>query len=242
MPDWVALSDFPGLPEVSVESAIQEEVSPAQSISAPDLPVEPAWERAAETGWFRALTLTVSEMLARPARVFAAMPVEGRPTAAFWFYLILTTLTGWVALGYQYAVARVNPEALGKPLLDLMEGKIDLLFLLMAVALPVVNLLSAVLFPLVFQLGLRVLVDRPLKFSPTFRVYCYAWGTASVLQVLPICGAYAYLGYAIYLTVSGLRDVHRIPAMAASLAVILPVLLCCGAMMLLAVGGDVSAG
>jgi hypothetical protein len=242
MPDWVLLSEFKDLAEIQAAAPESLETPPPPRASTPDLPVEPAWERRSEMGWLQALTMTLSGVLTKPERVFSAMPDDGRPAGALWFYLLLTTITGWVAIGYQYVAARVNPETLGEPFLELMDGNIDLFFVMMAVALPIANLLSAFFFPFVFQISLRVLVNRPLKFARTFRVFCYAWGVASLLQILPICGGYAYLGYAIYLTVAGLRDVHRIPALAASLAVIPPTLLCRGALMALAVGGGVSGG
>ncbi|MEX1118183.1 MAG: DUF4339 domain-containing protein [Terrimicrobiaceae bacterium] len=229
MPEWIPLSDFPGLPEVPPLD------SPQQAPDLPPLPAGPPWEKREELGFIKALTETVTGFLVHPRTVYAGFQTEGGLRNPLLFLVLIGTVTGWVALTYQYVLTIVNPETLGEALKTFPPDKIWMLFAGMFVLMPVGVVISAFVSCGIFHVALLLLSKTPVRFESMFRIYCYAWGSASVLQVLPMCGGYLYPLFAIYLTVLGLRDVQKVNTPVAIFAVLLPILLCCG-LMIFAVG------
>jgi hypothetical protein len=229
MTEWVPLSEFPGLPAVAP--------IPARVISPqPALPVEPAWEKREELGWLRALTETVAALLGRPQTVFPSMPQTGGYWGPLWFLLITGTLSGWVAVVYQYVIVKVNPESLGDAFKTVPGVTLDAIFAVFCVLLPLGLVIGALVTCGLYHVALMLLSKTPVKFETTFRVYCYAWGAASVFQLLPMCGGYIYPFFAIYLTILGFRDAQKASTPVAVCAVLLPMLLCCGLAMLMGFG------
>lgn len=98
-----------------------------------------------------------------------------------------------------------------------------------------------------YHLGLMICGATKLPhqtFETTFRVVTYTTGTWSLLQLIPFCGAYAYGLVALVYTVIGFKEAHEISTGKAILAVLLPVILCVGVAMLIAVAvvGAIAAG
>lgn len=254
MPNWIPLSEFPDLPEVgpqpispgdSFQESLPQQKPPAAIPSlngVPETPMEPAWERRLELGMATAAAETVSAMIGRPKQVFAAMKLEGGLMGPLGFAVLMGTLTGWVALGYQYVAASLNPASMGEDFQTMFGDSMGLFFLVLAILTPVGMLLSSFVVSALFHAGLKILASRLVSFETTFRVYCYAWGSASVFQLLPMCGGYLYPAFAIYLTVLGLRGVQRVPTGVALLAVLLPLGFCCGSLIAMALGGSAAAG
>lgn len=226
MPEWIPLSEFKDLPELPpVESSA---IGPI----APPIPTQPPWEKREEIGLIKALTDTVSAMLVHPRTVYASFQTEGGLRNPLLFLVLIGTLTGWVALAYQYVLTMVNPEALGDALKTFPPDKVWMLFLGMFVFMPVGVVISAFISCGLFHVALMLLSKNPVRFESTFRIYCYAWGAASFFQLLPMCGGYIYPLFALYLTVLGLRDVQKVHTPVAIFAVLMPIILCCGLLIL----------
>jgi hypothetical protein len=240
MPSWIPLGEFPGLPEVPPATEVVANVAPVER---PPLPsVEPAWEERQQLGFFKALVETVAALVGRPRTVFVSMPATGGYWGPLLFLLITGTVSGWAAIAYQFAITRVNPETLGDALKEVPPGMIDWIFAALFVTMPLGLVISAGMMCGFYHLALMVLSKTPVRFETTFRIYCYAWGAASVFQLLPMCGGYIYPVFAIYLTVLGFRDVQKVNTPVAVLAVLLPMLLCCGLAMMLGFGAVAAGG
>jgi hypothetical protein len=91
-------------------------------------------------------------------------------------------------------------------------------------------LLAAVAFitSAMIHLALMVLGGANRPFEATFRVVCYSGGATAVLQLLPVCGAFAATIWNFIVVVIGVSAVHKIGTGRAAVAVMLPTLLCCG--------------
>ena len=113
MDEWKPLSEFTDLPQAV--ASLTPPALPEASLE-PDLQLEPAWERRAQLGTLSALVQTVRQVLSVPVATFKAMKREGGIATPLFFYLIVTTLTTWVAMGYQLIVVLMNPEAMLGPL------------------------------------------------------------------------------------------------------------------------------
>jgi len=111
MEQWMPLSEFTDLPQVVVSN-----LPPALPEAPPEAPPEPAWERRRQLGTLSALTQSVRQVLSVPVATFKAMKREGGLATPLFFYLIVSTLTSWVAMGYQLAVVLMNPEGMLGPL------------------------------------------------------------------------------------------------------------------------------
>jgi len=226
MPEWIPLSEFKDLPKLPpIEPVLESPVIPP-------LPTQPPWEKREQIGILKAVIGTVSGLFVYPRTVFAGFQTEGGFRNPLLFLVLIGTLTGWVALGYQYVLTTLNPEMLGEALKTFPPDKVWMLFVGMFVLMPLGVVISAFVACGLFHVALLLLSKTPVRFETTFRIYCYAWGSASVLQLLPMCGGYLYPVFAIYLTVIGLRDVQKVHTPVAIFAVLLPIILCCGLFML----------
>ncbi|GAB4181522.1 MAG: hypothetical protein Fur0032_22650 [Terrimicrobiaceae bacterium] len=226
--NWVTLASMEGLPEPS--TAAPPSTAPLLDMPGTDshLP-EPAWERRGELGWVKAAVESVSAILGRPSEVFLRMPATGGLLGPLLFLLIVGSLTGWVAIAYSAVATFVNPASMGQAFKDFTPETIRWLFVASAVFLPFGTLIAAFVSAGLFHMGLKLFAKNIHSFETTLRVYCYAWGTASLLQLLPICGGYVYSALGIYLTIIGLRDAHKISAGQSSASVLIPFAICCGA-------------
>jgi hypothetical protein len=65
-------------------------------------------------------------------------------------------------------------------------------------------------------------------FEATFRVVAYATGATAFFQLLPFCGGVIGGIWAIVAEVLGAREIHETTTGRALLAVLLPLILCCG--------------
>jgi hypothetical protein len=68
--------------------------------------------------------------------------------------------------------------------------------------------------------------NRP--FEATFHVVCYSCGAAYLFSIIPFCGGYITPIYSIVLESIGCSRVHQIGIGKAVLAVLLPMIVCCG--------------
>jgi len=231
MPDWVPLANFEGLPET--EDPPPEEPQDENVVGSALLPGagEPAWERCREVGMFRAFRDTLLGIYGNPQRVFSGLREQGGVLSAAGFLVLTATLSGWIALGYQVIFLKISPQAreeLIKALPPearhwLMPGMV-----VFALILPLMIALGGLISSAAFHAVLMLLARAPVRFERTVRVYCYAWGAASILQLLPMLGGYLYPAFGAYLTVLGLRCAQKVPAHVAILAVFVPLLICCG--------------
>jgi hypothetical protein len=237
MEEWKPLSEFTDLPEATV--SLTPPALP-QASPEPDLQPEPAWERRAQLGTVLALVQTVRQVLSVPVATFKLMKREGGIATPLFFYLIVTTLTTWVAMGYQLIVVLMNPEAMLGPLAKTFTtaSLLGIQILSMAIApifMAAVAFGAAGIFHLVFQL----LGSNGQPFEVTFRACCYAVAPASIFRLIPICGDIMFFVAGLVLLIFALRETLRVDGVRATIGVILPSLLCCG---FLWAGGMLAAG
>ena len=101
-------------------------------------------------------------------------------------------------------------------------GTIALAFLV-----PLLVFMGFVMAALLLHVSLFLVGGANEDFEATFRVVCYSAAT-DLFAVLPIIGGFVGLIWKIYITVIGVREVHRISTGKSVLAFALPSLVCCG--------------
>jgi hypothetical protein len=79
-----------------------------------------------------------------------------------------------------------------------------------------------------YHLCLKLLGGALHPFETTFRVCCYVRGSSCILLFVPVAGSL----WSLYCQIAGLRAAHGTDWLRAILAVFLPVLICCGGIIL----------
>jgi len=188
------------------------------------------WERRREHGFWRGLGRTLRAVLFSPLGAFRAMRREGGSGDAALYALIVGTaafaLVGAREVLYAHGAGRLLGVPFGPapaespgtsaltPGLPVSLALVLASAPLVALALPAAAALGAHLF---FRLCRR---GRPLALS--YRVNCYALGSASALAVLPLCGHVLAALWYLAIAAVGFFVVHRAGALQAVGAAVLP--------------------
>ncbi len=224
-PEWRPLSEF--------ASKLQAEISNTTRSDAPPLPegidLSPAWERRSQIGLIAAILETIQEVLMQPGPTFTRMKTGGGLGSPLLYYMILGCIGTGIGAVYQLAFSALDPSGfedlpieVGTPIFFIV-GLVSLVFLV-----PLFVFIGAFIGAGFTHLMLMLVGGAKKEFETTFRVLCYAYGTCSLLQIIPICGSFIYAIYSIVVTAIGLAKAHEIETWRAALAILLPVILCCG--------------
>ncbi len=175
------------------------------------------WEDRARRGWIRAAYQTVRAVFADPAGFYARMPTDGGLTDPLLFAM---AIRGMVVLVYGLLAAGVYGilgAAMNNPMMYVQAG--------VQLGTIVLQMVQVVIYLFVvaglIHLGVR-LVGGLRGFEATFRVYGYG-RAVDVMELVPIVGPLAAIGYRVYLYYLGLQVAHRLtPGRSLSVA-LLPV-------------------
>jgi hypothetical protein len=219
--------------EIDVVLEERDEPAATESFSFPPPAPPPVeripWEEQGKLGAARALYQTI-RLAFDDGREFAARVAAGNQVIpALVFGLIVTGLTAIVNATYSIGLAHFM-----KGLFEQMQAQLpqaygqsgppkvrDGIFLVGMTILwyPAMAMIWAGMIHLVLKLTRGA--ERP--FAATFRIASYAVAP-TILQVLPVCGAFIGYIWMLALTVRGLMTAQRAGAGSALLAVLIPVL------------------
>ncbi len=251
MESWKPLSEFTDLPvSETLITPPPVPVVPVVEPGNPGVPVvasaaatEPAWERRLQLGWMVALTETIKGFLSSPAAAFQRMSTEGGIGSPLLFYTLLGTVTGWMNIFYQVVLLVVNPDlVMGEYAKVLTVDQMKVSYAFLFVLMPGLIIAGSFISAGILHICLMMLGGAKKPFEATYRVVCYGWGAAAILQFIPFCGPYIYAVWGLVLLVMGLKEVHRTDYTRSITAVILPGLLCCGLAMGLGMLSMAAAG
>ncbi len=189
---------------------------------------EPAWEEREKRGLFDALFQTVQSVLFRPAETFSSMKQTGGLVNPLLYFVILSSAAFAVSALYQMAAATINPAFFTPQFQHVPKTAFSVVLIGTILISPALYVLAAFLSSGITHLALKILGGARRPFETTFRVICYAQASAAVLNILPLCGGLIAIVWAAFAIIIGLKEAHRIEAWRASLAFLLPGLLCCG--------------
>ncbi|MFQ3670742.1 MAG: YIP1 family protein, partial [Verrucomicrobiia bacterium] len=190
-PEWKPLAEF--------ATKLQATSPTATAAVSPPLPegtaVAPAWERRAEIGLLPAIFETIQEILLNPGLTFSRMKTSGGLGSPLLYFMILGCLGTGVGTLYQFGYGVITSEfdSLTETLALPVLAAIGLVALLIFV--PIFVLLSAFLGAGMTHLFLMLVGGAKRDFETTFRVVSYSYGTASILNLVPLCGSYIYSLY-----------------------------------------------
>jgi len=196
---------------------------------APPSPAVIPWEQPG-LPWTTGLVETVKLLLAKPRAAFERMPITGDPLRPLVFAILLGWLGAIFSAIWNLAFGGVMPAANTYGGYAMPHHFV----LLTALFAPVLIVCMILVLAAIYHLMLMIVGGAKGGFLATMRVACYAQAP-QVIQLLPFCGAVlAGVGF-LLLMIQGVAVAHRISLGKATLAVLLPAVLCCTCVMILAV-------
>jgi hypothetical protein len=202
------------------------------------------WEHRRELGFFKAFFETVSVLLMKPTEAFVLMKREGGLTDPLLFAIIGGSAGTLASMIFQIGLQSLMGIGGGDNVTKFFGTGILILFLVLA---PLFLALGMFVGSGILHLCLMLLGGANRPFETTFRVFCYACGAAYLFSIIPFCGGYITPIYNIVLQCIGIARAHETTTGKAVMAVLLPLVLCCGVCVLIVVliigtaGGDLKS-
>jgi hypothetical protein len=192
----------------------------------------PPGEQRAELGLFTAAWETIKGVLTKPSETFANMKREGGLGSPLLFNVIFGSAGAIAGLVYQILVNAATGAAAPTPPPGSPDAAVAAWMssggmVVLAVIMPLLIALGAFITAGITHLSLMICQGAKQPFETTFRVYNYASGSSTFLQVIPICGAIVGGIWGLVVMCIGLAKAHEISTGRAVLAVLLPTVVCC---------------
>ena len=191
------------------------------------------WDDRQQKGFFTAFIETLQIVLTRPAEAFSAMKREG----GFGEPLIYAVVGGSVGaivsflfslLLHSFGMFTDQRNPLGA-MAGMGIGSIG--FIILA---PLAIVICLFIVAGIVHLFLMIVGGANQPFETTFRVLAFTQGSTGVLQLIPVCGGVIAAVWGIVVNCIGLARAHETDTGRAVLAVMLPVIVCCGGGLILA--------
>jgi hypothetical protein len=194
----------------------------------------PPWERdGASVNSFAA---TVKQFYGSASLFFDDMRREGGLGAPIGFALAGGMLGGLGGFCFQTVLQLMIGAGFGGPAggqIAAGAGGAAVGLVIVAFLLPIGLMIGLFISSGIYHLMLMMLGGAHYPFETTFRVVAYCQGGSSLLSLIPFCGGLINGIVNIVFTIIGLSRAHEISGGKATLAVLLPVLICCGAFVLI---------
>jgi hypothetical protein len=227
--------------EVSEGQAYCQHCGMRLSEAAPSAPVagmreKTPWEDREHQGLFGGLSKTLKQVLFSPGDFFKTMPVTGGLTDPLLFGLILGMTGALFSYFWQIALSGVMQDFMPPQMLAASEHSLFQGASLAVLAICTPFLIILWLFILSGMLHLFLLMVQGAKsgFEATFRVVAYSEAPYLFL-VLPFCGGFLAWIWSLVIILIGLQHAHETTGGKAAFAVFLPLFVCCGLIIAVAV-------
>jgi hypothetical protein len=184
---------------------------------------------------FKAWFDTVSLLIAKPGEAFTIMRPEGGLVDPLLFGLIGGCAGAVASIAFQALFQSIPGFASGNNIFDLVHLTPWIFVLIYAVVSPMLVAIGLFIGSAILHLCLMLVGGANRPFETSFRVVCFASGAANLFSMIPMCGWLIAIGYDIVLKCIGVSRAHETTTGKAVLAVLLPIIVCCGVIVLLAV-------
>src|SRR5438132_14291177 len=244
MANWQPLSQFPefaadiaaaaGAPPPQVGPISTSTPPPAgTTLEAPAPRSGLPWDQRQQKGLFNAFIETLQMVLSKPTAAFTAMKREGGLGEPLIYAVIGGTFGTIFAVIYNFVLRSFSWFADRQAGLGHLIG--GLVWIALLILAPVLVAIGTFISSAIFHLCLMIMGGAKQSFETTFRVICFAGGSINPLLVIPFCGGLIVGIWKIVLYCIGLARAHETDTGRAILAVLLPVIVCCGGVIFLAV-------
>lgn len=200
----------------------------------------PAWEWRENLGFWRALIMTLREVLLTPGECFSLARRSGGFSRPLGFnilmvFLVILIFTGFNMLLYVVnptLAARVHPEIFGNEGVvgtgasgGVLTGMVLGVLFAMALVVPIIITIKAFVVAAILHVCLLVLGGAKHGFEATFRTVTYVGGSATALNLIPFVGQFIGMAVFVVLSIIGLARMHETQMWRCVLAVLIPTVL-----------------
>ena len=245
MASWQPLSQFSEFAEDVAAAAPAPTTPPTQTSAAPAMVAPPGgstsaalrsglpWDERQSKGLFHGFIETLQMVLSKPGAAFTAMRREGGLGEPLLYGLIGGSFGFIVYFVYNLAFQSLGMFAnRNNPFTHLIGAGIGGIFLI--VCAPLFVLIGIFVGSAILHVCLLLVGGARQSFETTFRVVCFAGGSVNPLLVIPFCGGLIVGIWKIVLYCIGLARAHETDTGRAVLAVFLPLIVCCGGLIVCA--------
>jgi hypothetical protein len=232
MANWQPLSQFPelGAPAPAAPpTQIGAGTTPEAAVPRGGLP----WEHRKERGFFNAFIETLVMVLTRPGEAFTVMKREGGLGEPLIYALIGGCLGGIVSLLFSLGLQSVGFFADRHDPFAAMAG-MGVGSAAFIVLVPLFVIIALFIGSAIIHLCLMIVGGANQSFETTFRVLAFSQGSTGPLQMIPVCGGMIAGVWALVCNCIGLARAHETDTGRAVLAVFLPLIVCCGGVLVIA--------
>lgn len=200
-----------------------------------------ALDRESRGLWLESFFNVIKESISNPVAFCEEVAAGQGWVRPYLFALVVSTIAFLVAAAYQAgfqwlaAGASLGVGTMAHALVLPFSTGAILTFGIFAV--PVGTTIALLIQALVYHLCLMLLGAARRDFLATFRITCYA-AAPQVFQVVPVIGGLFAWAWQLTLVIIGLKVTHETSYGRSAVAVFLPMLLCCG--LLILVGSTVA--
>jgi len=230
MANWQPLSQFPELgaaAPVAPPAQTGAATAPEHVVARSGLP----WDERQTKGLINAFIETLQMVLSRPVAAFTAMKREGGLGEPLLYATIGGTFGGLFAITYNFTLRSLAPFGDRHDTLPHLFAGFGWIFLLILTPLFVV--IGMFIVSAILHVCLMIVGGAKQSFETTFRVVCFEEGSVSPLLVVPFCGGLITGIWKVVLYCVGLARAHDTDTGRAVIAVLLPLIVCCGGFVLL---------
>jgi len=225
MESWKSLSHFSEL-EAAVPAAPPPKIGATSLSETPIARSGLPWDQRQEKGFFNAFVETLLMVLGKPGVAFTAMKREGglgepliytvvgSSFGVVIYFLMTLFMPSLMTFGDRHGLARLAGLGIGS--------------IFGVILVPFFAVIGTFIASAILHLCLMIVGGARQSFETTFRVVCFVGGSIDPLLILPFCGGFIVAVWKIILYCIGLARAHDTDTGRAVLAVILPVIVCCG--------------
>jgi hypothetical protein len=247
MANWQPLSqftefaaDFPAATPAPGAPPPQTSATPSASTAiVASTPVAPRsglpWDERHTKGLFAAFIETLQMVLTRPSEAFTAMRREGGIGEPLLYAVIGGSVGG--AVSFLFSMGLQSLGLFGNQshnAFAVMAG-LGVGSILFIIFLPVFICIGLFIGAAVVHVCLMMVGGAKQSFETTFRVVAFTHGSTGPLQMIPVCGGLIAGVWALIIYCIGLARAHETETGRAVLAVLLPLIVCCGGGLLIAI-------
>ena len=218
MPTWLPLAQFS-----AAESAGAAGTVPGGAIVTQDgLP----WDRRQELGFVSAFFETLKLVLLNPTDAFTRMRKEGGLGDPLLYALIGGSIGFIVSLIWQLLFSTMGSMGERNPVVAMIGTGVGAIVLI--ILAPLFVAIGLFIAAGILHLCLMLVGGANRSFETTFRVVSYAVGSTNPIAIIPFCGGAVAGIWNIVLECIGLAKAHDTTTGKSVLAVLLPLIVCCG--------------
>jgi hypothetical protein len=233
MTTWQPLSQFPELGVTAGEAPPPQTSAAVVSGSAVDRSGLP-WEHRRERGLISAFVETLVMVLTRPAEAFTVMKREGGLGEPLLYAVIGGSLGGIVSFLFSLGLQSIGLFADKHDTFTAMAG-MGIGSVAFIILLPLFVIVGLFIGSAVVHVCLMIVGGANQPFETTYRVVAFTQGSTGVLQMIPVCGGAIAGIWALVCNCIGLARAHQTDTGRAVLAVLLPLIVCCGGVIVVAI-------